>query len=153
MLIASFDWETFLPIAFALGGILVFISFWCFVCWIISSFGGWGRMAKRFPRTNLPTGKRFSMTSGSVGLANYNNCLTIHVNEHGIDFAVWPIFAVGHKPVFIPWADLNNPQIKRFLWHKYARIDVGSPKVATITVTEEVFGTFKDLMAHSMPTG
>ncbi|MCP5537419.1 MAG: hypothetical protein H7A51_14450 [Akkermansiaceae bacterium] len=142
---AAIDWEDVSVLVFTLGGILTFIGFWCFVCWMISVLGGWGRMAARFPRTLAPTGQRFDMQSGSVGLANYNNCLTIHVSGAGIDFAVWPIFRMGHKPVFIPWQELNHPRVKQFLWYKYVRIDVGSPKLATITVSEKVFSAFQNI--------
>ena len=143
---AAIDWNIITLLSLMLAGILGFIGFWCLICWLISHLGGWGRMAARFPRTVPPSGQRFNMQSGSVGLANYNNCLTIHVTEAGIDFAVWPIFGIGHKPVFVPWAELNNPQVKRFLWHKYVRIDVGSPKVAGIVVSEKVFSAFRNLL-------
>jgi hypothetical protein len=146
---AAIDWEGVSLLAMMLGGILAFIGFWFFVCWLISLLGGWGRVAKRFPRTILPTGQRFDMESGSVGLVNYNNCLTIHVSERGIDFAVWPIFAIGHKPVLIPWTELNNLEVKRFLWYKFVRIDVGTPKISTITVSEKVFSAFKNMLVSS----
>lgn len=148
--IVAIEWETITLASVMLAGLAAFAGFWCLVCMMISVLGGWGRLAKRFPRSSPPTGKRFDMASGSVGRANYNNCLTVHVGERGIDFAVWPIFRIGHKPLFIPWTELNEPEVKRFLWHKYVRIDVGSPKVATITVSEKVFAAFMGV-AHPGP--
>ena len=125
---------------------IVFIGMWCLVCATLSAIGGWKKLANQFPQTSPPTGKKFYMQSGSIGLANYNNCLTLQVNHTGINLSVLPIFRFAHKPIFLPWNELNNPEVKKFLWHKYVRIDVGSPKIATITLSEKAFSSFKDMM-------
>ncbi|MGJ8656747.1 MAG: hypothetical protein ACSHX6_09865 [Akkermansiaceae bacterium] len=118
------------------------IGFWCFVCFILSFVGGWGRMAKRYPSNNLPTGDRFTSRSLKVGLTNYNRCLTIHANQEGIHLAIWLIFRPGHPPIFLPWSELKNQRPSSFLWINYLRVEVGSPKTTTLSIPEKDFKAF-----------
>lgn len=122
---------------------VIFVTCWCLICLMISHLGGWSRLAKKYPSHSQASGKRFSMTSASVGGANYNNCLTIHTNETGVYLSVWPIFRLAHPPLFIPWSEINHPKEKRVLWSHLLVAEVGSPVITKITFPKKVFSSFQ----------
>lgn len=118
----------------------IFAGGWCFVMLLLSRLGGWHRLAERFPgRDRQPSGRRFSMQSGRVGLVNYSSCLTIHTSAEGLHLAVWPLFRLGHPPLFIPWDEIHQARLKRLLWFRWVLFEVGTPKVATLQLSEKIF--------------
>lgn len=122
----------------------IFIGGWCLVMLLLSRMGGWSRLAERFPgRDRQPSGRRFSGQSGRAGLVNYNGCLTIHTSAEGLHLAVWPIFRLGHPPLFIPWDEIHHTKLKRFLWFRWVAFEVGAPKVTTLQLSEKVFEGYK----------
>lgn len=129
----------------AFGFLPLFVGMWCLVCMMLSAIGGWKRLANRYPAPDRPTGMRHDMASARVGMVSYNNCLTLYTGDEGIYFSVWFVFRLHHKPFLIPWSELKGPQVKKVLWSKYVRLDVGTPKMATITLSEKVFVSFKNV--------
>jgi len=127
----------------------IFVGGWVFTCWILSHLGGWHRLAKHYRRERKPTGKRHSMASAKIGLANYNNCLTMHSSPEGLSIAVWPMFRIGHPPLLIPWSELNNPDFRGFLWFKYVVLEIGSPKITTISFSQKDFAAFQQQAQES----
>ena len=61
-------------------------------------------------RTDFPfSGRKLRMKSGGMRWGtNYVACLTIGANREGLFLAVFPIFRVGHPPLFIPWNDIST---------------------------------------------
>ncbi|BDS07039.1 hypothetical protein NT6N_20790 [Oceaniferula spumae] len=116
---------------------LLFIGGWVSVCWMLSHLGGWHKLAKQYRRQHKPTGKKHFMASAKIGLANYNNCLTLYTSPDGLYLSVWPMFRIGHPPLFLPWSELHNPQSKNFLWAKYVEFEIGSPKITTLSMAEK----------------
>ncbi len=52
-------------------------------------------------------GKRWHLRSGSMGLANYNGCLTLGSDAGGLYLAVLFMFRPGHPPLLIPWGEVT----------------------------------------------
>ncbi|MGJ8695648.1 MAG: hypothetical protein ACSHYF_04975 [Verrucomicrobiaceae bacterium] len=134
-----------------LGFLIAFPLFWCFVCWLLSRLGGWKKVAKRYPRKHLPKGQKFSMQSMSFGLSNYNSCLTVHASDEGIDIAVWPLFACGHPPIFLPWSAIGTPREKRILWFTSYLIQIDSPPIAKISIPKRSFIAYQSSLPGPPP--
>lgn len=119
---------------------LVFAGGWCGVLLLLSHLGGWQRLAQCFPaRDRPPSGRCLARQSGRVGPVNYSGCLTIHTSAEGLRLAVWPLFRLGHPPLFIPWDEIHHARLKRFLWVRWVLFEVGEAKVATLQLSEKVF--------------
>ena len=107
-----------------------------FLSWI----GGWRRLAMRFPARGRPSGRRFLMRGGKVGLVTYSACLTLYTSAKGLYVSVlWP-FRFAHPPIFIPWDSVCNATPSEFfLCGQSVDFDVGSPAVATMRLPREIF--------------
>lgn len=125
--------------AILIGFPLVFVPFWCFVCWLLSQMGGWGRIAARFPGSPNPDGPTFSMQSGRVGMTNYRSVLTIRPAPDGLHLAIMAIFRVGHPPLFIPWHEIRNARRRQILWMETISFDVSAPAIGRISLPAKVF--------------
>lgn len=116
-----------------------FVGMWCAVSLVLSTIGGWRRLAESFPARGQPSGKRFFMQGGKVGLVTYSACLTIYSSSEGLYLSVWLPFRLGHPPLFIPWNAARNVATRRFLWAESVVFDVGSPGIATLQLSRKVF--------------
>lgn len=125
--------------AILVGFPIVFVPFWCFVCWLLSQMGGWGRIAERFPGTTPPDGPKFSLQSGHVGMTNYRSVLTIRPMAEGLHLSIMAIFRVGHPPLFIPWHEIRNARRHKVLWAETIRFDVSAPAIGRISLPAKVF--------------
>ena len=117
---------------------LYVISLMTFICFILSRMGGWGRIAAAFPRRHAPIGRKYSMCSAVVGFVKYNNCMTITSSAEGLDIEPWKIL-IAHKPFFIPWTEIHNPEPNTMFTIKRIRFDVGSPAIGKLNLPERVF--------------
>lgn len=121
--------------------LIIFPAIWCFVCFLISAIGGWGRLAKRFATEEVPkeavTKKR---VSGRVGVANYNRVLTLHFTKAGFFMEVMPLFRMGHPRLFIPWSEVSGVHSERFFGIEMEKIKIGDPTVATLYLRKDLLG-------------
>ncbi|TLD68772.1 hypothetical protein FEM03_20780 [Phragmitibacter flavus] len=49
------------------------------------------------------------------------------------------LFGFGHEPIFIPWCEFYQARRKKFLLSNLVSVNIGSPKVAEITLAAQVF--------------
>lgn len=117
---------------------MLFVGMWCGVLFILSMCG-WHELAESFPAPSERSGKRFAIQSGKVGWVSYNICLTIYASTEGLYLSVWPIFRIGHPPLFLPWKAIHNPTFKRILWFETVTVDVGAPAIARLRLARKVF--------------
>jgi hypothetical protein len=130
---------SWLPLVIIIGFPLFFVPLSCGVCRLLSTIGGWDRLAEKYPGSPTPTGTRFSMQGGRVGCVNYNGCLTIHTSPDGLHLAVWKIFRVGHPPLFISWADIHHAAARRVFWSESVVFEVGAPSIAKLQLSKKIF--------------
>src|SRR6476469_6745769 len=90
----------------------IFVGMWCAVSLILSTTGGWRRLAASFPARSQPSGRRFFLQGGKVGQVTYSGCLTIYSSQEGLHLSVWLPFRLGHPPLFIPWDAIRNARIR-----------------------------------------
>ncbi|HNT73822.1 MAG TPA: hypothetical protein PKH77_02260 [Anaerolineae bacterium] len=86
---------------------LIFIPFWCFVVWLLSRLGGWGRLASFYRAVEPFTGQTWTWRGGRLGFVNYRSVLTLGADPAGLYLAVMPLFRVGHAPLWIPWSEIE----------------------------------------------
>ena len=148
MLLSAFEPIAKSPLAISMivAAGFAFVAIWCGVSWTVSKIGGWNRLAEEFPSPGLPSGKRFGVQWGKVGVASYNGFLTIHSSEEGFYLSVWPPFRIGHRTLFIPWDDVHNRETRRVFWSETVAFDVGSPGIAALELPRRIFHEY-DLRA------
>ncbi len=90
-----------------------FVALWLLVGATISLIGGWHSLAGRY-RAQAPfTGMKRTMQSGQMRwLANYNNVLTLGVNQEGLYLASMFLFRFMHPPLLIPWSEITITRSK-----------------------------------------
>jgi len=95
---------------------MLFAGMWVFTSYVAAQLGGWRRLAMRF-RSSGPAPrslKRF--VSGRFGLVNYNGCLTVGADEHGLYLAPFFPFRAFHPPLRIPWSEFQSRTRERFFF-------------------------------------
>ncbi len=120
-----------------LGFVVLFVSIWCFVCWLISTISGWNRIADAFPDRSQERLHRKTI-SGYVGIARYKNCLLISCSEEGFHLSVWPIFRLAHPPMFVPWNAIHDAQIKKDFFRHNVWMQIGMPVVGTMQLPSAI---------------
>jgi hypothetical protein len=118
---------------------ILFSAMWWFVCQVLSTLGGWRRVARVYPAPGPPEGKVFSGQQGRMGMANYKGTLTFHTTPEGVYVKVMVLFKFGHPPLFIPWSAMHNPKSYRLFWIEAVRVQIGDPSIATLDMPKKVY--------------
>ncbi len=129
---------TFMVFGIVAAFLVIFPLFWIFVVWLISHLSGWQKLAKRYPATLPPQGKRMGGQTLLMGFSRYSNTMEMVVNSTGIWMQPKWLFRAGHKPVFIPWSELSNPQPATWRWSKLVYFGLGNPVFRKIALSETV---------------
>jgi len=120
----------------------VVVGFIVGINFILSSSGGWLRLARQYRAQSPPTGRRYLAECAKMGWVNYNNCLTIHVSTEGVHIRIWPILRLFHPPLFIPLEALGTPDPVPpsffTLWMHFVKLRVGDPPV-TLWLRKKIF--------------
>src|SRR5689334_20614770 len=84
------------------------LTLWLLISATISFVGGWYSLARVY-RAPVPfNGAKWRMQSGQMRwLANYNNILTLGVNQEGFYLAPMFLFRFMHPPLLIPWSEVK----------------------------------------------
>jgi hypothetical protein len=138
------NWHIVLYIV--VGFAVVFPLFWCFVVWMLSWASGWQRLSRRYASGNrLVTGERHGGVTGMVGMVSYRHVLTLHVAEDGFFIEPLVLFKVGHPRLFIPWNEVTRRGSFAVLWWRAARLSVGEPVVATLSLPADLVERYAPL--------
>ena len=96
--------------------ILFFVLIWMGVCKLISAVAGWKILSRDYRANSAFDGQKMWLKSiGMRRWTNYNNCIAVGANKFGLYLSVFPLFRVGHPPLFIPWTDISTEAIPRRL--------------------------------------
>src|SRR5436190_23340607 len=87
---------------------LTFAGGWIGISLLLSWIGGWRALAERYPATQRFAGARFGMKRAGMrwGVA-YRSSVNLGADSTGLFLSVFPLFRVGHPPLFIPWSDIS----------------------------------------------
>ena len=120
---------------------LIFAGVWCGVCFLLSRVGGWHSLARVYRAAQFPRESGLRRQSGAIGWVNYNNCLSIDASPEGFYLAVFPLLSFAHPPLWIPWSAVHNITNQKMLWRESICFDVGSPKIASLTLPKKAFAS------------
>lgn len=134
---ASTHHDIIAPLLF-IGGIPLMIGFWCLICLLLASIGGWKRLASKYAASHPPTCDVLRMESGYFGSIKYKGCLTVAAMPRGLYLAVFPIFRPGHPSLLIPWDQIRDVEAQTALFCTGVRFSVGAPALATLTLSGRV---------------
>lgn len=110
----------FAGVSGCMGSVLFLIAFGAMfvgISFTLASMSGWSSMATAYPGSEEPEGEGFSWRSATIGWINYNSCLNFRVNPSGLHMNVSLLFQIGHKPIFIPWSELEIQAHKGLFFH------------------------------------
>jgi hypothetical protein len=99
---------------------------------LLGRAGGWWAVAKAYPSSGAPEGKKFAMQRGSFGWVDYNGCLTIHVSDRGLRIAVWPFLSFAHPPILLPWSAIEVLKVRERWYARDILVRVGNPEIARV---------------------
>jgi hypothetical protein len=87
---------------------LLFVGIWILVSLLLSLVGGWAQLSHDFRARDEPRGTRWRFQSATLRFGcSYNSVLTFAVDPTGLWLSVFPLFRVGHPPLFIPWWEMT----------------------------------------------
>jgi hypothetical protein len=80
--------------------------------WLGSRLFGWNQLAERYAATGgEPEGEIFRVASLQLGwFGTYQNCVRYVVSAEGIYVRTWKIFCFGHRPLWLPAAELHQTE-------------------------------------------
>jgi hypothetical protein len=111
-----------------------FLALWAGVHTLISWLGGWAALARSYLLTTEFDGRRWRFRSvvvchaaNPLRHASYASCVTLGSNVRGLYRAVFPLFRIGHPPLFIPWADVriskHEGMLFSYLEFRFVRVE------------------------------
>jgi hypothetical protein len=87
-------------------GFPAFVLLWVLSLNLLALWGGWRSLALSNKSTAPPNGERFWFRSASLGSVNYGGNLIFTTSPAGLHLAVFPLFRLGHAPLFFPWSEV-----------------------------------------------
>lgn len=115
-----------------------FIVMWCGVCVLIAKVGGWSSLATKFRATEMPSGEKFRFCAAKFGFASYNGILTAIKSDAGLHLSVLAPWRLGHPALFIPWAEMRNPRIRKLLMRRWVIVDVSATEMVDVRLPEKL---------------
>ena len=77
---------------------------------ILSLWSGWRRIARKFPRREVPDSRRYNFVRMSLGSglypAGYGGVVFVRLSQQGIGLSVIFLLRFYHPPIFIPWSEV-----------------------------------------------
>ena len=99
-----FEWHPKTPLEF----VAFFVVLWCGVSLLMATIGGWRRLAEAYRLEGSFNGPRWHFKSARMRWGvNFNHCLTLGANEHGLYLGVFFPFRLFHPRLFVPWSDVG----------------------------------------------
>ncbi len=121
-----------------------FVGTWCLTLRIIAGLSGWRRLARHYAFDGRFTGKVWRFRSARLGRMNFNGALTIGVDRRGLFLAPMILFRPFHRPLLIPWSEIEAEPHKSWLF-KGRRLTFRSVPQVQMLLSE---GTFASIIAH-----
>lgn len=94
---------------------LCYIAWWYFIVQLVSLISGWRKLSQMYRFEGAFTGKlrRFQSISMRWG-ARYGNCVHLGADTRGLYLSVLFLVRPGHPPLFIPWSDVSEREVRRW---------------------------------------
>jgi hypothetical protein len=87
---------------------IYFVCLWSGVSLMVSLIGGWFELGRAYRAVTPFRGNRWHLQDACLRfLTSYRGALTVGANAEGFYASVFPLFRIGHPPLFIPWQDVS----------------------------------------------
>ncbi len=115
-----------------------FIAAWALVCAGLGHLGGWRSLARHYAAKGPFRGRRLHFRSARFGgWVGYNGALTPGADPSGLYLAVWPLFRIGHPPLFVPWSDISLSH-EKYLWIEVVLLTFVQDPRARVRITRRL---------------
>lgn len=109
--------------------------------YVLSRFT-WKHLADNFAASEEPDGGRIRWASAVINGINYNSTLILRYNGRGLYIKQILLFRLFHKPVFIPWKDMEIIYRQSDLYFGNAvLLKIGGDKITNIKISRSNFDT------------
>ena len=109
------QFENIFPVVF----LFIFVGMWILVLKKLSLMSGWVKLAERFHFQEKFKGKYYRFQSARLNKINFSSSLEMGMDEMGLYLVPMILFRIFHKPIFIPWAEIEAEPFSRFLFKGY----------------------------------
>jgi len=106
---------------------------------------GWSALAQRYPADAGLVEPTLTAQTVQVGMVRYRRCVTLGIHPDGLYLAAQPGLPLlpRNPPLQIPWSEFHHVQQTRLYWRRAAQLEVGDPRVASITFPFELYQRFE----------
>jgi hypothetical protein len=101
--------------------LLIIPACWSLIIFAMSRLSGWSRAARAYELRGQVASVEWRMQSARIGLVKYGGCVVFGRNERGITMRLFPLFALGHKPLFVPFSDIAQTEERFILAYRSLR--------------------------------
>lgn len=95
---------------------IFFGTLWAFVMWINSYLTGWRRLAQNYHHPYPFTGPLDRFQTINTRWGRYSHAVNIGVTESGLYLVPVLVFRPFHKPLLIPWQDIEVEETTYFVF-------------------------------------
>lgn len=136
----------------------LFVVLWLGMTALLSHWGGWAHLARKYSSNEAVSGERFRFVSGSMGNrffpVNYGNCLFVVLNARGLRLSILFPFRFQCPPLYVPWRDVESVSERRFLFFRFVVITIREqwPRISLWGPAGEAVLRFHALAGNGAPT-
>lgn len=121
---------------------ILFVTFWCAVCFLVSFISGWFTLARHFKKQTEPYGDSktagpFSYTVYMRFWSHYSSLIRITAAGDALYLSILLPFRMGHPPLCIPWSEIKFSRTK-FLFVTYVVLTLGSKEQIPLRITQRM---------------
>jgi len=130
---------------------LYFLCLWMLVGVIVSLVGGWFSLARVYRTRAAFTGAKWRMQSARMRwLMNYNNVLTIGVNQQGLYLASMFLFRFLHPPLLVPWSEIKVRRSKGWVF-EYVTLTLGHELAIPLRIRGKLAAKLRESAVNCWP--
>ncbi len=118
--------------------VLFFTGLWILILKLFSVLSGWRTLAERFQYQDKFEGRYYRFQSAWMNKVLFRSSLEMGMNVMGLYLIPMILFRLFHKPIFIPWSEIEAQPIKRFMIQVY-RLRFRSCPDVSLTVYKKTF--------------
>ena len=118
--------------------VLFFTALWILILKLLSVLSGWTTLAERFYYQGTFDGRYFRFQSAWMNKVLFRSSLEMGMNVMGLYLIPMILFRLFHKPIFIPWSEIEAEPIKRLMIQVY-RLRFRSCPNVSLTVYKKTF--------------
>lgn len=143
------NWLLSNPFFFA----LYFIALWVLVSYVLGLLSGWIALSRRFRGTGAFYSYQWPLQSLRMGTlpVSYRNCANLGADEAGLYLAVFPLFRLGHAPLFIPWSEIEVVSGVRGFIFKSRKLLLGRQERIPLVVSVSLAEKLREAAAEAWP--